>query len=154
MKKLVAVGTFVAGVSVGFVACGVLTVRGVLKSEKHRRGLVRVITEKVMDWLYTETESSDHSSTRPKVSYKPYIKRSEVEDILFDTYEAAECVLINITKIIEEYGECTVADFYELCDVHCESSDHKIGWLTADGMSVRKSNYCYLLELPKPVPIK
>ena len=75
MKTL---GTFVVGAAVGFVACGALTIRGVLNSERHRKAIAKVVSEKVNDELFGEksnsyrVEYSSHEGGQHR-QYEPFI---------------------------------------------------------------------------------
>ena len=179
MKKLVLVGTFVAGVTVGFTACGALVVDRVLKSDRHREGLAKVVSEKVDKWLYGEEKHGVYHSSRLGVSYNIYrdkkndrhyasnskvsyrsfydkidVKERDIEPIIFDTYEGAEKVLSNIGEIIDTYTAVSVADVCDLCNVLPEHTDNILGWTTTDGMEIIKTRNGYELYLPKPNPIE
>jgi hypothetical protein len=164
MKKLVAIGTFAAGVSVGFVTCGVLTVRGVLKSEKLRGAIANVVSEKVYELLDEEFDqrrkprisytSYYNRSPKSKVSYKSYYIRenddSKFRNYVFETLEAAQNVLRGMEYAISNYGYVSVQDFYELCGVSSSFTDNTIGWRSALDMKVVEKDHGYIVDLPKP----
>lgn len=172
MKVLRTIGTLTIGAAAGFVACGALTVRGVLKSERHRKALVDMVSEKVNDELFGkkfepkqfEPKNSSHS----RVSYRPYNKqtpRSRVyykvryeemvesacdpKEIVFDTASLAEEVLDNIKEIIDTYGYVTVADVCDLCDLNHHRFDDEYGWTTSSDMHIEHVDDKYILYLPK-----
>lgn len=164
MKKLVAIGTFVAGVSVGFVTCGVLTVRGVLKSEKLRGAIANVISEKVYEWLDDELDHRRkprvsytryyNYRTKPKVSYRNYFASenddSKFRNYIFETSGAAQNVLRGMEDVISEYGYVSVQDFYDLCGGPSHYVDSTIGWKSIMDTKVIKKEHGYIIDLPEP----
>ncbi len=164
MKKLVTIGTFVAGASVGFVTCGVLTVRGALKSEKLRGTIANVISEKVYEWLDEELDHrrkprvsyTSYYNKRPKatVSYKSYYTcgnhDKQFRNYVFETSEAAQNVLRNMEDIVTKYGYVSVQNFYELCGVSGNFTDNIIGWRSALDMKVVEKDHGYIIDLPEP----
>ena len=167
MKKLAVIGTFIAGASVGFVTCGVLTVRGVLKSEKLRGAIANVISDKVYEWLDEELDHrrkprisyTSYYDYRPKstISYKSYYIRenddSKFRNYIFETSEAAENVLRGMEDIVTEYGYVSVQDFYELCGGPSHYVDSTIGWKSTLNMKVVEKDHGYIIDLPEPESI-
>ena len=178
MKKLLAVGTFVAGATVGFTACGAIVVNKILKSDRHREGLAKVVTEKLDTWLYGEEKrdvyrssrlgvsynihsdkkNDRHHASNSKVSYRSFydktgVKERDIEPIVFDTREEAEKVLKNIGEIIDTYITVSVADVCDLCNVMPEHTDNILGWTTTNGMEIIEFENCCELHLPKAKPI-
>ena len=158
MKALGTIGTFIAGAAVGFVACGTLTVRGVLNSDRHRKALAKVVSEKLGDELFEER------SNRYRVEYVPYTNRyrksrvsyremneeREPIDIVFRSGMEAETALNQISQLIEEYGMVTVADVADLCELESNYNDGKYGWVITTDMNIDGLT----LHLPSPRPLK
>lgn len=158
MKKLLVVGTFVAGVTVGFTACGMLVVNRVLKSDRHREGLVGVISEKMEKWLYGEEKHEWRYASNSRVSYKTfhdqkYCTARYLEQIIFETREKAESVLSEIEEWIGEHGYLSVHDLYELCEVPSDHVDSEYGWKSVNDMGILRTYTGYKIYLPKPIKL-
>lgn len=164
MKKLAVIGTFVAGVSVGFVTCGVLTVRGVLKSEKLRGAIANVISEKVYEWLDDELDHrhkprisyTSYYDYRPKskIPYKSYYTCGDNDctfrNYVFETSGVAQSILLNMCDIIDEHDYVSVEDFYGLCGEPSHYADSTIGWKSMMDTKVIKKEHGYIIDLPEP----
>lgn len=162
MKKLLVVGTFIAGATVGFAACGALVVDRVLKSDRHREGLTKAVSEKMDKWLYGEEKCEGRYRTNSKVSYVSYrsfhdnrYNGQKVEEcFIFETREKAENVLNEISELMNTHGQVSLADVYDLCAMMPRATDYECGWNTIEGMKVIKTRNGYELYLPKPSPIE
>lgn len=161
MKVLGTIGTFVVGTAVGFVTCGYLTVRGVLKSERHRKALANVVSEKVNKELFekrTDTYRVEYvpypkRCCRSRVSYRKMNEEREPIDIVFDSGAEAETAFKHIKELMEEHSVMTVADVADICELESTYSDNGYGWVTTSGMYIDKSDEC-TLHLPSPRPIE
>lgn len=79
------------------------------------------------------------------------------EEIILDTKPEAEEVLYQMRVLVHKYGAVSVADMYELLRVSSQFTDRQWGWEgdALDGAYVtRIRGGGYLLELPKPEPIR
>ena len=174
MKVLRTIGTLAIGATAGFVACGVLTIRGVLKSERQRQALSDMVTEKVSEWLFNEkTDTSrvsyyhmndNKKSPRSRVSYRsPYhyaekrdrmnAERGPIE-IKFDNGAEADTAFDHIKELMVEYGQVTVADVCDICELPSCYEDNNYGWTHASDMHILEGGGEYTLCLPKPLPLK
>lgn len=176
MKVLRTIGTLTIGAAAGFMACGVLTVRGVLKSERHRKALADTVAEKLTEGLfverastsrvsyyrpYTKYRSYSEKTPRSKVSYKNYnVKKCPMMnesrgpvDIIFENGTEAEATFNTIKDLIKEYGYVTVADVCDMCELYSNYTDTKYGWTHVSDMYIDPTND-YELHLPKPLPLK
>jgi hypothetical protein len=156
MKKLVVVVTFVAGAAVGFTACGAIIASKVLKSDRHREGLAKVVTEKLDTWLYDEEKPEIYRSPKYNttyVSYRDFHNNRYDEHIIFETREEADGIFNNIVELLNEHGSVTVADVCDLCGQRSTSFDSQRGWKTTEDIKVVKTRNGYELYLPKPVEL-
>lgn len=172
MKALGTIGTFVVGTAVGFVACGALTVRGVLKSERHRKALANLVSEKVNEELFekradtyrVEYVSYPKKSPRSRVSYRsPYhyaekrdrmkVERGPIE-IKFDNGAEADTAFDRIKELVIEYGQVTVADICDICELPSCYEDNNYGWTHVSDMRIIEGGGEYTLYLPKPLPLE
>lgn len=75
------------------------------------------------------------------------------DDILLQTRGDAEAVLSQMVDIIDEYGQVSVADLYDLVDISGEFTDHRYGWTNLSRATVERTRGGYLLNLPKTVEL-
>lgn len=80
------------------------------------------------------------------------------EEIVLETKPEAEEVLYQMRVLLHKYGAVSVADMYELLRVSSQFTDRQWGW---EGDGILDGAYVtrirgggYLLELPKPEPIR
>ena len=92
---------------------------------------------------------------KEKVSYSNYIRqRPYVADgIIVGTRKEGEEVLDNLGDILREYGQVSVADFYDLVGILSEYTDNKRGWKELRYTGLHKSRYGYTFSLPDPIPL-
>ena len=150
MKVLRTIGTLAIGATAGFVACGYLTVRGVLKSERHRKALADMVSEKISKELFVERAGASRVSY--KARYEAMVESaSDPKEIVFDTARSAEEVLDNIKEIINIHGYVTVADVCELYGLKSNRFEHEYGWTTISDMHIKNVDGKYTLYLPKAI---
>lgn len=165
MKVLRTIGTLAIGATAGFVACGVLTVRGVLNSERHRKALADMVSEKLSEELFDKKAGASRISYRsyrkntPKsrVSYGNYNERQyptmNVErgpiDVFCKNATEADTMFITINDLMKEYGYVTVGDVCDMCNLISYNDDNNYGWTHVSDMSIDGTT----LHLPKPLPL-
>lgn len=152
MKNVKTIVTFVAGVSVGFISCGTLAIRSVLKSDELREATANILAYKVAEFLVPEIKDT---SRKERISYMGYYYREEAKRhnrmariCCFNTRREAEDVLSRMDDLIVEYGFISLEDFYELCGVPHGPADHKYGWKSLDGAEVILRDGMYEIKLP------
>lgn len=72
------------------------------------------------------------------------------DEILFDNRVEAEAVLDILIERIDEYGDATVADLYDLVDITENYTDKRYGWSSLATASVSRAKGGYILVLPRP----
>jgi hypothetical protein len=77
--------------------------------------------------------------------------RHDFGEILLEKRVEAEEVIDRMNERINEYGQVSVADLYDMVDVTSAFTDNKFGWYELDGARARYTRDGYLLELPRPV---
>lgn len=76
------------------------------------------------------------------------------DEIILDSRGEAEQVIDVLVEIVNEYGQATVADLYELVGISAAYTDPKYGWINMQGAGVQHiRGGQYLLNLPKPQPL-
>ena len=156
MKTLGTIRTFVLGAAAGFVACGALTVKGVLSSERHRKALAKLVSEKVSEELF------DKETNTSRVSYRSYHDKKRVAmnaergpiDIVFESGVEAETAFDHIKQVMKEYAQVTVADVCDICELDSNYADNNYGWTHVSDMHILEGGGEYTLCLPKPLPLE
>lgn len=154
MKKLAVVGTFVAGAAVGFITCGVTVVRAVISSERCRGAVVDIIadvvSDKVADWINEKERSTNRGYTK-EINYATY---KEGTGRLYGTRGDAESALMSMQKLVSEYGQVSLQDFYDLSDIRkCRPSFQTIGWKNIDDARVEFTGRGYEIIMPETVAL-
>lgn len=73
-----------------------------------------------------------------------------IDDLVFDDRGQAERVLEGLDNLIEEYGQASVWDLYEMVGISTDFVQQKWGWRNMQGASVtRTRDQRYALTLPK-----
>lgn len=78
----------------------------------------------------------------------------DFDEIKFDMRGDAEIVLERMSDLISDYGMATVSDLYDFCGMTGEYTDDRWGWTSSRAFTVVRTRGGYILDLPKPSPIK
>lgn len=121
----------------GFVCGSAFVVGKILKSECMMKALHDSLVNKICSLLSTETTS---------------VRCINVEPCLFQTYNDAEKVYMEMFKCAKVYGIVTVNDYYELSDYEDKTIyvNNEYGWNaeTVMSMEIVKTNYGYKIDIP------
>ena len=92
---------------------------------------------------------------KEKVSYSNYIRQRPyvADEIIVGTRREGEEVLGSMKDILREYGQVSVADFYDLVGMPSEYTDNKMGWKELRYTGLHKSRYGYTFSLPDPIEL-
>lgn len=82
---------------------------------------------------------------RPRANMRDY------EDILFDSKADAEEVITGLVDMIDQYGQATVADLYDLSGVTPEYTMDNYGWTNLSSATSSRTRDGYVLNLPRAV---
>jgi hypothetical protein len=77
--------------------------------------------------------------------------KQDIGDIILEQRVEAEEVIDRMNERINEYGQVSVADLYDMIDVTSVFTDNKWGWYNIEGARARYTRDGYLLDLPKPI---
>lgn len=77
-----------------------------------------------------------------------------LDDIILATRAEAEEVIDRLFDLVNRYEMATVADLYELLGLTSAYTDDKWGWTDLRGSDIRRVRDGYLLDLPRPEPLK
>ncbi len=80
--------------------------------------------------------------------------RHDFEEVVIATRPEADQVLSKMLEVIERYNVLSVADFYDLVGITASHTDNKWGWEDLRGVGIVRVRDGYLLDLPKPDPLR
>lgn len=100
------------------------------------------------------TKYSSPSRSEPREISKTARARHDFEEVIISTRAEAEQVLSSMLEVIEKYNSITVADFYDLVGITGNHADNKWGWEDLRGTGIVRVGGGYLLDLPKPDPLR
>lgn len=134
-----------------------------------KKAVSDIVTNGIDMILYGEAGRSRRSEGSSKVSYRSYYdsnnrrsnesprerNRRTYDDVVIPTRGEAEEVLIKMEEYLDTYGTVTVGDFYEMCGLSSEYTDHKYGWTSMRNVPppVRVRDG-YIIKLPRALPIR
>lgn len=80
----------------------------------------------------------------------------DFSDLVFTSMAQAESVIKGLYERIDQYGEATVMDFYELAGLDMDFTDEDFGWRSIHGNRIRRRprQDGYSIELPRPINLK
>lgn len=77
----------------------------------------------------------------------------EFRDLMIPTHVQAMEVIAQLQWLVNEYGQATVADFYDLMGRTGTFADEKYGWVDLSQLRAERVAGEYALNLPRPVPL-
>ena len=97
--------------------------------------------------VHRREESSRHISHRARASHN-------FDEIILATRVEAEEAIDRMFDLLSRYEAVSVADLYGIIDVSSEYTDRDWGWTDLRGAGVTRVRSGYLLDLPRPEPLK
>jgi len=105
-------------------------------------------------------ELKKEASKPRKVSYSPYHHKKyntysseHPPEFLFKSKEEASKIIDEALELINNYGQISVADLYELVGVPSNFQDNNYGWKSIKNVKIKSSSIynggTYILEFPK-----
>ena len=77
----------------------------------------------------------------------------DFSNLIFGSSGEAEAAIDALTRLIEQYGAATVADFYETVGLTSDFPDHTYGWTDIRGSGIHRVREGYILRLPKTIQL-
>lgn len=95
-------------------------------------------------------------TTRPEPREVSRVARArhDFDEVVISTRAEADQVLSTMYEVLERYDSISVADFYDLVGVSSGHTDHKWGWEKLSGVRILRVNGGFILDLPKPEPLR
>lgn len=86
---------------------------------------------------------------------EPIVTRGRVglEDIILATRVEGDEVIAKLGYLINQYGQATIADLFDIVGVTGQYTDEKFGWRNVDSARPHKTRDGYLLDLPMPIQL-
>ena len=98
---------------------------------------------------YYRDNDRGYSNSRVDRNYRS--SRNVHSDILLDTRDDAEEVLLSMEELVHKYGEATVADLYSLVGITSNPTDNKWGWRDIRDFRIDRARGGYLLNFASPI---
>ncbi len=76
--------------------------------------------------------------------------RHDFDDVVIESRGEAEAVISHLVDLCYDYGQATVADFYDLVDITGNFTDTKWGWTDLRGATISRVRDGFVINLPKP----
>ena len=138
-----------------------------------KKAVSDIVKDSIDMLFYGETRrSSNGSGARRSGSYVSYssisdprdsgsyrsreraVRGFDYDDILFESRGQADLVLEHMNNIIDEYGEVSVADLYDLCDLTAPYTANNYGWRRLGNAEIQRVRDGYIIRLPRAVSLK
>jgi hypothetical protein len=78
----------------------------------------------------------------------------DFDEIILPTRVEAEEVIDRMFDLVAKYEMVTVADLYDLVGIQGNYTDEKYGWEDVRGAGVTRVSNGYLLDIPRPEPLR
>lgn len=116
-------------------------------------GTVRGVGKK-SGGIFGTVDYNGISSGRSQREARAAKARHSFEDLTFEDKFEADDVLEAMRDMVDEYGQVSIADMYELAGVSSDPIDRKWGWTSLRTASVIYSRDGYIIDLPKTKPVE
>lgn len=136
-----------------------------------KKAIYDIVTNGLDMLLYNGEAHTRKSGNASKVSYdKRYVREDDrrrepdrnrvrsgldYDDIEFESRGDAEAVLSGMEDVIEQYGQVSVGDLYDLANVSTTNyAINKYGWNDLRSAYVQRTRHgMYVLKLPRAIPL-
>lgn len=78
----------------------------------------------------------------------------DFDEVILSTRVEADEILTQMYDLLEKFDAVSVADLYELSGISSNHVDHRWGWVDLTGSGITRTRSGYLLDLPRPEPLK
>lgn len=86
--------------------------------------------------------SGNTTITKPRATF-------DYKEVVVESRPEAEAVVDALQKVIDEYGNATVADLYACVGVSPDHTAIKWGWISLEGMEIHPMQQGYLIRMPQ-----
>lgn len=78
----------------------------------------------------------------------------DFDEIIVESRHEAGDILDNLFELVSKFDEASVADLYDMVDITPTPQDQRWGWTDISGARAVRVNGGYLLDLPRPEPLR
>lgn len=132
------------------------------------KGVIHDIICNSADIMLGETRKRGARAPSGRVSYREYYpdqddrrSRSRVrssstydyDDIIFDSRADAEEVLYRMEEMVNQFGNVSVGDMFDMVGLSCEFTANKYGWKDIRDARVERTGGAWRINLPMPILI-
>ncbi len=96
--------------------------------------------------MYDPNNGRDRTASRNR-------NRHEFDDIFLDSKSEACDVLNGLIDLIEEYGQASVEDFYDLVGITAEYTDSRWGWTDLRNAYIERTRNGWIIRFPRTMVI-
>lgn len=96
----------------------------------------------------------DKMSEEPRRMSREARARHDFDEVVLDSHSEAVAVIEELIARVDRYGATSVADLYDLVGVTGSYADRNHGWTDLRTADVRQSRGGFLLDLPRPEPLR
>lgn len=100
--------------------------------------------------LYVNYGNFQKDARREREISRSARARHDFDEIILETRREAEEVLNHMMLLLEEYGQVTVSDLYDLVGIRSNYTDNYYGWTNLHDSRPIRVRDGYLLDLPQP----
>ncbi len=99
-------------------------------------------------------EYSNYNSNKPR-DYRSGVSKGvySYSEIIFDSRQDAEHVLMAMDETLSQYGQVRVSDYYEFAEVTVDHSSYNYAWTDLRTATVVHTRDGWMIKLPRPLPI-
>lgn len=98
---------------------------------------------------------------KPASSYRSAVQSRQinVDDVIFDTEQAAQNAIIQLQEYIDAYGSVSILRYYDICGVSANFAQNGYGWTTTRDMNVirfydtSRGDYRFKISMPPAIPL-
>ena len=130
---------FMSGVTVGVGICGIKVIGYAIE-----RGYLQ---DAIAKDVFNKLNNKSQKSSTERFMY--------VENIVFETRDAAEQVFSDVLDMLKNYGCITVVDLYNIAGVASVNyMNTKYGWTSTNNFEILRTRKGYELRVPKALKIE
>ena len=135
-----------------------------------KEGIWNIFTNCLDIFLFGGTRRSGKSYRGDKISYIDYTNRYskqsapaddrfkphsvyDYKEVTVSNYGEAQAVIDQLSAIIDQYGQASIADLYDSIGVTHNYTDLKYGWTNIASAEIRRVRDGYALDLPRVRPL-
>jgi len=110
-------------------------------------------SQSIVNYAGAFRDRNDRRDPRDRDMMRRGRSRYDFDSIIIDKRSEGELVLSALIDLIDEYGQASVADFYDALGMTNEFVDNDWGWTKLGSATVDRVRDGYILNMPKPIQL-